>query len=99
MHVLSAEIRCYFIERLICAAYPFLNCLVNYGLFQLTVHRLEQSIRARYGVYRSIVCQCLCISMHCVHKVVSQKLEKKYINQRSFSVYIFIFLHPTELRY
>lgn len=45
MHVLSAEIRCYFIERLICDAYPFLNCLINYGLFQLTIHRLEQYIQ------------------------------------------------------
>lgn len=45
MHVLSAEIRCYFIERLICAAYPFLNCLVIYGLFQVTIRRLEQSIQ------------------------------------------------------
>lgn len=45
MHVLGAEICCYFIERLICAAYPFLKSLVNYGLFQLTIHRLDQSIQ------------------------------------------------------
>lgn len=49
MHVLGAEIRCYFIERLICAAYPFLKFLVNYCLFQLTIHRLEQSIQVLFN--------------------------------------------------
>lgn len=49
MHVISAEIRCYFIERLICATYPFLNFLVNYGSFQLTFYCLEQSHQVKFN--------------------------------------------------
>lgn len=53
MLVLSADIRCYFIERLICATYPFLNFLVNYGSFQLTIYCMEQSHQVKFNESRN----------------------------------------------
>lgn len=53
MHVISAEIRCYFIERLICATYPYLNFLVNYSSFELTIYYLEQSHQVKFNKSRN----------------------------------------------
>lgn len=78
MHVLGAEIRCYFTERLICATYPFLNFLVNYGSFQLTIYCLEQSIQVKFNEHRNFEEKHKYFSIRRLNKTTQTKI---YVNR------------------